>query len=95
MWCSFIGMFLFNRKRVPEWWTVGGSNPRPPHCERGALPAELTAHDGFDGLELSLIGQALSIDSVMPISGLRAVSESVIRMSRTRKSVQYMGCAIV
>ena len=26
------------------WWTVGGSNPRPPHCERGALPAELTAH---------------------------------------------------
>ena len=27
-----------------DWWTVGGSNPRPPHCERGALPAELTAH---------------------------------------------------
>ncbi len=27
-----------------SWWTVGGSNPRPPHCERGALPAELTAH---------------------------------------------------
>ncbi len=23
---------------------VGGSNPRPPHCERGALPAELTTH---------------------------------------------------
>jgi hypothetical protein len=27
-----------------EWWMVGGSNPRPPHCERGALPAELTTH---------------------------------------------------
>ena len=26
------------------WWTVGDSNPRPPRCERGALPAELTAH---------------------------------------------------
>ena len=26
------------------WWMVGGSNPRPPHCERGALPAELTTH---------------------------------------------------
>src|SRR5262245_53371149 len=26
------------------WWTARGSNPRPPHCERGALPAELAAH---------------------------------------------------
>ena len=25
------------------WWTMGDSNPRPPHCERGALPAELIA----------------------------------------------------
>ena len=25
-------------------WTVRDSNPRPPRCERGALPAELTAH---------------------------------------------------
>ena len=25
------------------WWTVGDSNPRLPRCERGALPAELTA----------------------------------------------------
>ena len=23
------------------WWSRGGSNSRPPHCERGALPAEL------------------------------------------------------
>ena len=22
------------------WWTRRGSNPRPPRCERGALPAE-------------------------------------------------------
>ena len=26
------------------WWTRRGSNPRPPRCERGALPAELRAH---------------------------------------------------
>src|SRR5713226_8763580 len=36
------------------WWTARGSNPRPPHCERGALPAELAAHsfvDRFEGFE--------------------------------------------
>ena len=25
------------------WWTAWDSNPRPPRCERGALPAELAA----------------------------------------------------
>ncbi len=29
------------------WWTRRGSNPRPPRCERGALPAELRAHVRF------------------------------------------------
>jgi hypothetical protein len=24
-----------------DWWSRGGSNPRPLHCERSALPAEL------------------------------------------------------
>ena len=24
----------------PIWWTWGDSNPRPPRCERGALPTE-------------------------------------------------------
>ena len=28
-------------------WTDGDSNPRPPRCKRGALPAELSAHLGF------------------------------------------------
>jgi hypothetical protein len=27
-----------------KWWTAGGSNSRPPRCERGALPTELAAH---------------------------------------------------
>src|SRR6266700_3435644 len=32
--------------RVDErWWPRGDSNPRPPRCERGALPAELLAHE--------------------------------------------------
>ena len=32
------------RAQVSEgWWTAGGSNSRPPRCERGALPTELAA----------------------------------------------------
>src|SRR5438067_3861836 len=27
-----------------EWWRRRGSNPRPSHCERDALPAELRPH---------------------------------------------------
>src|SRR5690606_20842791 len=27
-----------------EWWRRGGSNSRPSHCERDALPAELRPH---------------------------------------------------
>ena len=26
------------------WWSVSGSNRRPPACKAGALPAELTPH---------------------------------------------------
>ena len=37
----------FGNSRFAErcWWTARGSNSRPPRCERGALPAELAAHD--------------------------------------------------
>lgn len=28
------------------WWRGGGSNSRPSHCERDALPAELPPHNG-------------------------------------------------
>ena len=28
-----------------SWWRRTGSNRRPPHCERGALPTELRPHD--------------------------------------------------
>ena len=40
------------KKKGPEiiraqlrWWRRGGSNSRPSHCERDALPAELRPHD--------------------------------------------------
>ena len=28
-----------------NWWSGRGSNPRPSHCERDALPTELPPHD--------------------------------------------------
>ncbi len=27
------------------WWSRGGSNSRPSHCERDALPTELRPHE--------------------------------------------------
>jgi hypothetical protein len=39
---------------------AGGSNPRPPHCERGALPAELATHNQRSTVELSPIDKVLS-----------------------------------
>src|SRR5437870_1325834 len=29
-----------------KWWSGRGSNPRPSHCERDALPTELPPHEG-------------------------------------------------
>src|SRR5512138_425073 len=41
--CSYGGQPP-HRTESGGWWTAGGSNSRPPRCERGALPAELAAH---------------------------------------------------
>src|SRR5215831_16847854 len=38
----FIAMGMVPGKL--DWWTAGDSNPRPPRCERDALPTELAAH---------------------------------------------------
>src|SRR3954469_19595729 len=32
------------RPGIVIWWSGRGSNPRPSHCERDALPAELPPH---------------------------------------------------
>lgn len=36
------------------WWRRGGSNSRPRHCERRALPAELRPHDRVDDTTASV-----------------------------------------
>ena len=56
------------------WWTAGGSNSRPPRCERGALPAELAAHvlDGDFRRTLAQIAIAVrqeTPNSNTPLSG--------------------------
>src|SRR5205085_9541512 len=38
---SWIGVHGASGTAGNRWWRGRGSNPRPPHCERGALPAEL------------------------------------------------------
>jgi hypothetical protein len=49
---------LFGNNNVENkrfyWWTVGDSNPRLPRCERGALPAELTALNSRELLATSI-----------------------------------------
>src|SRR5213082_3133877 len=37
-------MEVFGRLWMTKWWSGRGSNPRPSHCERDALPAELPPH---------------------------------------------------
>ena len=39
------------------WWRWGDSNPRPPHCERGALPAELHPQSGVEYIRALIGGQ--------------------------------------
>ncbi len=36
-----VGVSEFPTNHCFGWWSQAGSNRRPPHCERGALPAEL------------------------------------------------------
>src|SRR6266545_3072570 len=42
------GLAEARRKASEGWWTRRGSNSRPLHCERSALPAELRAPDWLD-----------------------------------------------
>ena len=37
-------VLVSNWRRECCWWSRGGSNSWPPHCERGALPTELLPH---------------------------------------------------
>ena len=44
--CSPANVLGHYRKSVEgrKWWSGRGSNPRPLHCERSALPTELPPH---------------------------------------------------
>ena len=66
-----------------------GSNSRPPHCERGALPAELTAHVRLNGFELSPMQVSLSndifadnLDQIATTEKLRAILNAPMRLNR-------------
>jgi hypothetical protein len=50
------------------WWTRGDSNPRPPRCERGALPAELLAHEQQRNFSKRWGGKPPAVDSVETVS---------------------------
>src|ERR1700692_835190 len=40
----YVLLRMSTDRTTGKWWTAGDSNPRPPRCERGVLPAELAAH---------------------------------------------------
>jgi hypothetical protein len=68
------------------WWTAGGSNPRPPDCEPGALPAELAAH----GEMTALYRSARNVSScyyLQCLQGLQPPREGDSRMGERGGSV--------
>ena len=48
---TFFALFSF---QGTKWWRLGGSNPWPPACKAGALPAELSPRKGPPGLRRNL-----------------------------------------
>jgi hypothetical protein len=58
-----------------DWWTRRDSNPRPPHCERGALPAELLARPWLTS-GYNLIYQPQEIKGKSLIKGARRTTKN-------------------
>src|SRR5690606_31153291 len=46
------------RRPSESWWRRGGSNSRPSHCERDALPAELRPHGARHYIGAGQAGQS-------------------------------------
>lgn len=63
---SFVCL-LFHAPFVP-WWSLSGSNRRPPACKAGALPAELRPQ-GILGIMVGLGGLE---PPASPLSGVRS-----------------------
>ena len=84
-----------NRSGFGDWWTAGGSNPRPLHCERSALPAELAALGQVD----------FTIARLVPAVGPRSVAcagrprnaEALVRPTpeHPRRRVLYSGNSFI
>ena len=53
---------------ISPWWSLSGSNRRPPACKAGALPAELRPQ-GFLGIMVGLGGLE---PPASPLSGVRS-----------------------
>jgi hypothetical protein len=58
--CNEVSFFADGR-RGEKWWRRRDLNPRPPRCERGALPAELLPH--LEGTYFEPTGAAVSNES--------------------------------
>ena len=56
---------------LPDWWRWWESNPWPPACRAGALPAELHPHFFFGVIELSF--RSLKIEQQWKKHSARAV----------------------
>ena len=56
-----------------EWWSLSGSNRRPPACKAGALPAELKprSRSPFQALE-QMVGPGRFELPTSPLSGVRS-----------------------
>src|SRR6185436_14251926 len=72
-----------------SWWSGGGSNSRPSHCERDALPAELPPRGGADFTAHSRYDGALSREAHMQISPPFGYTE-VVPFLKTQK-VRLLG----
>src|ERR1700688_1768563 len=91
------------------WWTAWGSNPRPPRCERGALPAELAAHPSCGITPIITFSRMLALRSTptarsvgtrvrsMVLSDIdikRYLAEGKIRVSPELPPEQFGSCSV-
>ena len=56
----------------PRWWSLSGSNRRPPACKAGALPAELRPRSRPRRLAGRLVGREGVEPSTSRLSGVRS-----------------------
>ena len=65
-----------------NWWSLTGSNRRPPECKSGALPAELRPQTGSSPDRQIMVGLGRLERPTSPLSGVRSNHLSY-RPSRT------------